>query len=195
MELFNAGLFQWVVLPLLIFVARVVDVSLQTIRIIFVSRGNRLLAPLLGFFEVLIWLIAIGQIMRNLDNVLCYVAYGGGFAAGTYIGLLIEEKLAIGTYLVRVITQRDAASLVGALRAADFGVTNIPAEGMSGRVSVVYTVVRRNCLAEVLELIQRFNPRAFYTIETVRTAREGFFPLRQGYHSPIGILRRGRKAK
>lgn len=191
----DSELFGWVVLPLLIFLARVVDVSMQTVRIVFVSRGNRILAPLLGFFEVMIWLAAIGQIMRNLDNVLCYVAYGGGFAAGTYIGMVIEEKLAIGTCLVRVITQRDASALIGALRAADYGVTHLPAEGMRGKVSIVYSVVRRSCVPEVVRIIEEFNPRAFYTIETVRSVREGVFPLPQAAELPLGSLRRLRKGK
>jgi uncharacterized protein YebE (UPF0316 family) len=195
MTFVDSELFRWVVLPSLIFLARIVDVSMQTVRIVFVSRGNRLLAPLLGFFEVMIWLAAIGQIMRNLDNVLCYVAYGGGFASGTYIGMLIEEKLAIGTCLVRVITQKDAGALIAALRAADYGVTHVPAEGMSGKVSIVYSVVRRSCIPDVVRIIEEFNPRAFYTIETVRSVREGVFPLQQPAELPLGSLRRLRKGK
>jgi uncharacterized protein YebE (UPF0316 family) len=85
----NFGLYTWIVLPLLIFLARVVDVSMGTIRVIFVSRGLKYLAPVVGFFEVLIWLLAIGQIMKNLSSPLCYVAYAGGFAAGNYIGIVI----------------------------------------------------------------------------------------------------------
>ncbi|MDD3642013.1 MAG: DUF2179 domain-containing protein [Candidatus Krumholzibacteria bacterium] len=195
MDFLDSNLFQWVLLPLLIFTARIVDVSMQTVRIVFVSRGHRVLAPLIGFFEVMIWLAAIGQIMRNLDNVLCYVAYGGGFAAGTWIGMLLEEKLAIGTCLVRVITQRDATALIAALRAADYGVTHIPAEGMKGKVSIVYTVIRRNCLPDVVRIIEEFNPRAFYTIETVRSVREGVFPLQHPTELPLGSLRRLRKGK
>ena len=195
MTFFDSELFRWVVLPLLIFAARIVDVSMQTVRIVFVSRGNRILAPLLGVFEVMIWLAAIGQSMRNLDNILCYVAYGGGFAAGTWIGMLIEEKLAIGTCLVRIITQKDASALIDALREADYGVTHVPAEGMRGKVSIVYSVVRRSCLPDVIRIIEEFNPRAFYTVETVRSVREGVFPLQQPTELPLGSLRRLRKGK
>ena len=80
MSIMDSELFKWVLLPLLIVIARVIDVSIGTIRIVFVSRGHKIIAPVLGFFEVLIWLLAIGQIMRNLSNFMCYIAYGTGFA-------------------------------------------------------------------------------------------------------------------
>ncbi len=173
----DSELFRWVVLPVLIFVARIIDVSIGTIRIVFVSRGDKLIAPLLGFFEVLIWLLAIGQIIQNLSNIFCYLAFAGGFAAGTFIGLLIEEKLAIGALVVRVITKKDAAELIENLRASHYGVTSIPAEGESGKVDVIYTVIQRKALGEVLEIIKRFNPRAFYSIENVRSVSESAFSL------------------
>ena len=99
--------FNWVILPALIFVSRIFDVSFGTLRIIFVSRGKRSIAPFLGFFEVLIWLLAISQIMQNLNNFACYIAYAGGFAMGNYIGMRIEEKLAMGTMIIRVFLVGD----------------------------------------------------------------------------------------
>ena len=101
---FNPEIFTWVIMPLLIIFARICDVSLGTIRIISIARGYKLIAPLLGFFEILIWLLAIKQIMQNLTNIFYYVAYSGGFAAGTFIGIYIEEKLAMGIFLIRIIT-------------------------------------------------------------------------------------------
>jgi uncharacterized protein YebE (UPF0316 family) len=86
-------LFIWVILPALIFLARIVDVSLQTIRIISISRGIRWLAPLVGFFEVLIWLLAIGQIMKTVSHPVAYIAYAAGFATGTAIGQSLERRL------------------------------------------------------------------------------------------------------
>ena len=106
-EFFNTELFTWVILPLLIFLARILDVSIGTMRLIFVSKGMKYLAPILGFFEVIIWLLAISQIMQHLDNVLCYVAYGLGFAMGNYLGIVLEEKMSIGTVLIRVIPQKE----------------------------------------------------------------------------------------
>src|SRR4051812_31974501 len=105
-------------LPLSIFCAEVCVVTLSTVRIIFVSRGRKFLAPLLGFFEVAIWLFAIGQIMKNLNDVSCYLAFAAGFTLGNFLGILLEGRLAIGTLLVRVITPRDATCLVEGLRAA-----------------------------------------------------------------------------
>ena len=96
MAFFGSEIFTFIILPILIFIARVCDVSIGTMRIIFISRGAKILAPLLGFFEILIWLVAIGKVMQNLDNIACYVAYAGGFATGNFVGIRIEEKLAMG---------------------------------------------------------------------------------------------------
>jgi len=89
---FNSELFKWVILPLLIFCARIFDVSLGTLRVIFISRGMRVVAAFVGFVGILIWLLAIGQIMKNLTNVVCYIAYAGGFAMGTFVGIYVVES-------------------------------------------------------------------------------------------------------
>jgi uncharacterized protein YebE (UPF0316 family) len=176
-SLFDSTTFTWVILPLLIFVARIADVSLQTMRIIFTSKGKKLLAPLVGFFEVLIWLLAIGQLMRNLTNIPCYLAYGGGFAMGNYVGLLIEEKLAVGTVLLRVITQDDPSSLIAHLSKKNYGVTSIDGLGVRGKVSILLLVIRRIDLKQIARDVLNFNPKAFYTIEDVRQVSSGIFPL------------------
>ena len=119
MELFGltySEIYAWILLPLLIFFARVCDVSLGTIRIIFVSKGIKYLAPIVGFFEILIWLLALGQIMQNLNNVFYYIFYAGGFATGNYVGILLEEKLSIGTVGIRIITKREAEKLIEVLK-------------------------------------------------------------------------------
>ncbi len=95
-DFFGSDWFNYLVLPAAIFLARICDVTIGTLRIIFVSKGNKLIAPVLGFFEVLIWIIAITRIIENLNNPFCYVAYAAGFATGNYIGLRVEEKLAVG---------------------------------------------------------------------------------------------------
>jgi uncharacterized protein YebE (UPF0316 family) len=99
---FNSNLFGYLILPLLIFFARICDVSIGTMRIIFVSKGKKNIAPLLGFFEVLIWIIVISKIMQNLNNYVNYVAYAAGFATGNLVGMIIEEKLAVGVQMIRV---------------------------------------------------------------------------------------------
>jgi uncharacterized protein YebE (UPF0316 family) len=164
----------------LIFLARICDVSLGTIRVIFVSRGYRHLAPILGFFEISIWLFAIGQIMRDVNDISIYFAYAAGFATGTYVGIVLEEKLSLGTVLVRVVTKRDSTDLVGALKDGGFGVTTHAADGAMGPVTIIFTVVKREDLPRVVEIIKRFNPHAFYSVEDVRHASEGVFPAREG---------------
>lgn len=162
----------WVVIPLLIFFARILDVSIGTLRIVFIARGAKKIAPILGFFEVLIWLIAMTQIMKNINNVAGYLAWASGFAVGNYVGLLIEEKLAMGNLVVRIITAKAANKLVEQLRLNGFGVTSIDAKGSQGDVSVIFTVVKRKNLNNVLECINEYNPNAFYTIENVKYSSE-----------------------
>jgi len=174
--LFEGGMFSWVILPLLIFVSRIFDVSLGTIRIIFVSRRNKMLAPLLGFFEVLIWLVAISQIMKNLNNAACFIAYAAGFSAGTYIGIMLEEKLALGTLIVRIIVVKDECKLIERLSGEGFGVTSVDAKGVNGSVKLIYTVIKRKDLMRVEEIINRCNSKSFYSVEEARTVREGIFP-------------------
>jgi len=174
--IFDSVLFTWVVLPIFIFLARIVDVTIGTIRIVFISRGSRYLAPVLGFFEVFIWLLAIRQVLANLSNIFCYIGYAAGFAMGNYIGMIIDEKLAMGRLVLRVITQKGAEKLTESLRRKGFGVTHVPAEGSRGQVSLVYMVINRRDLEKAIRCIDKYNPNAFYTIETVRYAREGIFP-------------------
>jgi len=183
--LLNSAFFAWILLPLLIFIARVADVSLGTVRVIFITRGLKYLAPIVGFFEILIWLLAIGQIMRNLSNPLCYIAYASGFATGNYFGILIAEKLSLGVVLIRVITSKEASELLEYLKSADYGVTSVDAQGSAGKVQVVFTIVPRREVNQVVNLIKQFNPKAFYTIEEVGFVEEGIFPARKNWLSSV----------
>jgi len=183
MLLSTESYYTWIIIPVLIFVARLVDVSLGTVRVIFVCRGMKYLAPLVGFFEVLIWLMAIGQIMRNLSNPACYIAYAGGFAMGNYAGIRIAEKLSLGVVLVRVITKKDALPLVEHLKSRNYGVTSVDAHGTSGQVKVVFTIVPRREVPSVVELIKQFNPNAFYCIEEVGFVEKRMFPVRKNWRN------------
>lgn len=171
----NETLLNWVILPLLIFLARFTDVSLGTLRIMFIARGKKKIAPLLGFFEVLIWLVAISQIMKNLNNVACYIAWAGGFATGNYVGILIEERIAIGLQVVRIITPKPAQALIATLREKGFGVTSLDAHGAIGDVNLLFTIIRRRDLKEISTLILEFDPMAFYSVEDIRSASEQFY--------------------
>ena len=191
--LVNSEIFTWIVLPLLIFIARVADVSLGTVRVIFVARGLKYFAPVVGFFEILIWLLAIGQIMQNLSNPACYIAYAGGFATGNFVGIWIAEKLSLGVVLIRVVTSKDASELVEYLKTAKYGVTSVDGHGSSGEVKVVFTIVPRREVTGVVNLIKQFNPKAFYTIEEVGFVEEGIFPARKTWLG--NLFRSQRKGK
>ena len=140
----------------LIFLAELVQVTISTIRIIFIARGKKLLAPLLAIFEITIWLFAMSQIFQNPRNVACYLAFAGGFTLGNFLGMLIETKLALGNLVVRVITHKDARVLAANLRLAKYGVTCLDGEGMTGPVRVVFSVIKRKHLQHVLAIIRDF---------------------------------------
>ncbi|MBI5540873.1 MAG: DUF2179 domain-containing protein [Bacteroidia bacterium] len=196
-EFYNTDVFNYIVLPLMIFAARICDVSIGTLRIIFVSRGKKNIAPILGFFEVFIWIIVIGKIMQNASNLPCYIGYAAGFATGNYVGMWIEEKLAMGYVVVRIITPKDAFDLKNALREAEIGITTIPAEGAIGKVDVIFTSIHRADLPKVVELIQIHNPKAFYSVEDLKYVSEGVFPVHQSLLKKQGItsIMRWRKGK
>ena len=175
--IYHSEIFKFVILPALIFMARICDVTLDTLRIIYVSRGMKFAAPMIGFFEILIWLMAISQIFQNLSNPVCYVAYAGGFAMGNFIGIILEEKMAIGTVVIRIITQKEALPLIEILKTNRYGVTHVDAQGVMGPVKIIFTIVKRKDIDRVLEIVRTCNPPAFFTIEDVRSVRKGVFPL------------------
>lgn len=187
---FQTGWFQWVVLPILIILARICDVTLGTMRIVFLSRGRRSIAPILGFMEVLIWLLAISQIIRNLSNPLTYLAYATGFASGNYIGLWLEEKLAIGMVAVRVFLKKYCELLIQKLQSAGFGVTRLSGTGTQGAIDIIYTLIPRRSLSEAINLIHQVNPRAFFAVEEIRTVSQGVFPVRRSLELDyFGLIR------
>ena len=163
-----------------IFLADVCVVTLGTLRIIFISRGNKVLAPLLGFFEVTIWLYAMAQVMSNLGEWSCFLAFALGFTLGNFLGILIEKRLALGTVNIRIITHRDSAPLVESLRGANFGATRIQGHGASGPVDIIMTVIRRKQLANVVAIIEQFDPDAFYVVDELQGTSAGIFPLTGG---------------
>jgi len=172
----NNDLYAWVTLPLLVFGARVLDVTLGTMRIIYISRGKKHLAPLLGFIEVFIWIAMVSQIVHSANNIVAYLAYAAGFAAGNFVGMYIEDRLALGTLVVRAFIQNQATELETHLRNSGYGVTTVDGHGAIGAVTMVYTIVPRRKLVEVLAIIHQTHPHAFLSIEDVRSTQEGIFP-------------------
>jgi uncharacterized protein YebE (UPF0316 family) len=165
-------LFDYLIMPLLIFCARVGDVSINTLRIMFMMNGKKNIAPFLGFFEALIWLLAIGQIFQNIDNPLSYLAYAAGFGTGTYVGMYFDEKLAFGRVLVRVITPEPMLELMDYMKENDHRFTNVGGEGRFGKVNLLFTVLKRDSLKAFIEKVKSLDEKAFYTIEGVKRASE-----------------------
>jgi uncharacterized protein YebE (UPF0316 family) len=178
MAFLDSNLYIWLVLPVAVFFARVTDVSLGTLRIIFISRGKRNLAPLLGFVEVFIWITVVSQIVSHAHNLLAYLAYATGFAAGAFVGIYIEDRLAMGTQIIRIIIPNGAEELINHLHEGDYGVTQVEGRGANGPVKLIYTVVKRKDIPTVLTIIHQTHPHAFLSIEDVRSTQEGIFPVR-----------------
>jgi len=123
-----------------------------------------------------------------LNNPACYLAYAGGFASGIYTGMWIEQKLAMGLRVIRVITRLDATDLIEGLRKLGYGVTAVDAEGNRGKVKLIFTIVKRADISSVTKMIKQFNPKAFYSIEDVRAASEGIFPNHSTVFSKLMVF-------
>ena len=185
----------WVILPLLIFIARLSDVTLATLRNIFISKGFRKIVPFIGFFEVLIWLVAMKQVMGHVDSPLAYFAWAAGFATGTYVGMRIEERLALGMQVLRIITSGPSDKLIEALRAANQGITVVDAQGAKGPVKMIFSIVQRKHLKDVIATIEQTQPNAFYSIEDVRNAQHGVFQPGEKKLSIVRLLFPTQKGK
>lgn len=155
-------------IPLFIFFARILDVSIGTLRIMFVSKGLRGRATIYGFIEVLIWIVVVAQIFQNLDNAFYYVAYAGGFACGTFAGMYIEEKMKMGVQIFRFIVTNESSLLQEKLIEARFKVTTLDGEGKYGPVQVLLTIVKRKRWQELTDLVGKYAPNAFYSVEDVK---------------------------
>ena len=169
-------LYAMVILPLLIFIARIGDVSMETIRVIYISRGVKYLAPVIAFFEIVIWLLAMEVVMNDLSNIANFFAFAFGFAMGTYVGLIIEEKLSIGMVIMRIVTTEESnEEITSFLESEHFGVTSLDAKGARGNVKMILTLVNRTDVPRITGHLQTTNPHAFFSIEDVRYANEGVF--------------------
>ena len=187
--MFDSPLFTWVILPLLIFCSRIFDQTAGTLRLVFVSKGYKQLVPIFAFLESIIWLLAIGEVMKHLNNFVCYIAYAGGYAAGNYVGMLIDEKLSLGNVIIRVILTKATDGLVNKLRECSYGLTIVDAEGAIEKVKILFSTVKRKETKGFIDIVNEYNPHAFYTIEEVRTVNEGIF-RRKGRRNLISAQRK-----
>lgn len=173
----DTSLIQLLYMPVLIFLARICDVSLGTLRIMYVTRGYRLLSTIAGFLEVTIWIYAAGQVLSNLSSFVHVLSYTGGYAAGNFVGGWIEEKLSFGNLMLRVFVKKDPELLACRLRDEGYGVTRVPGEGLYGTVDILFTIIKRRDLERTVSIIKNHNPNAVYTVEDVRQVTSPNRPL------------------
>ncbi len=172
----SSGYFSWLILPVLIFCSRILDVSLGTLRIIFVSRGKKAVAPFLGFFEVFIWLVVITNIMANANNLICYIAYAAGFATGNFVGILLEEKLAIGMLSVKIFVSDELVHmLTQQLCEEGFGVTSVRGAGKLSDTNIMHCIIRRKEYDKLAGIIKGIDGNLFYYAEDLKQVRNGIF--------------------
>ena len=174
--------------PLLIFCLRIVDVSCDTMRVLFAIRGRRGVASMLGFLQALIWIFAVGNAVKHLDSVWHILGYAAGYATGTFVGITIERAVAYGVNMVRVISKHGGVEIAEALRLRGYGVTELTGHGREGTVEILNVVVHRAHLDEVLQEIDRWDDAAFVTIEEPQVLRGGSMATNE--FSVPGVLTR-----
>jgi uncharacterized protein YebE (UPF0316 family) len=165
-----------ILIPLLIFICRIIDVSFGVIRIVFISRGYKMLAAFCGFFEVLIWITVVSNLMSGKSSFIYLVSFAGGFSMGNYVGMMISEKLSLGMSVLRVIVREYPNGLLKDLRENNYGATVIKGYGAMGEVDIVFTIIKNKDLSDIKDIIIKNNPKAFYSIENVDAISEGIFP-------------------
>jgi uncharacterized protein YebE (UPF0316 family) len=165
--------------PLVIFCLRVIDVSLGTMRFLLVARGQRLPAAGIGFVEILVWITAAGAAIQNLSSPLHLVGYAAGFSFGTWSGVWLEERLALGTATVQAFCESSERGVTAALREMGIGVTQSMGEGLDGPVQIISAVVQRQALPRVIATIESVDPDAFITVYDARV-RRGWLPKVRG---------------
>ena len=162
-------------LPFIIFLMRVTDMSLDTLRVLFVFRGRKPLAWIMGFFQSALWVVAITSVLSNLDNLWNVIGYAGGFATGNVVGMMIEERLAIGHGHLRIISSRRGKAIAEAIRDAGYAVTELPGHGKDGTVSVISCSVKRRDIDNVQHEVYTIDPEAFITVEDIRPLHRGYW--------------------
>lgn len=187
----------WVVIPILIFLSRILDVGLGTVRVVVVNKGLRVLASVIGFFEISVWLIAVRQILTSMDNPVWFLAYAAGFAAGTYVGVVITDRLSLGKVLVRIMTKKNPRALIADLKENNFGVTVTKTEEKYSKGQLILSVIESKKLPVLVKIIHKHNPRAFFSVEEIKKASGGYFapalkPPRPALFRMGGIARKGK---
>lgn len=171
---------------LAIFVARIGDVSIGTVRTIMIVQGRRLLAWGLGFFEVLIWLFAVAKVFGSLGQPVYAISYALGFASGNYVGLMVESWLSFGVQAIRIFTRR-GTELAAALRADGNGVTEFEGRGRDGVVYELFVSSRRRRIPAVVRRARSIDPECFYVVQDLRlvSTATGEVPEASGWRAVL----------
>lgn len=169
----------WTILggALMIFVLRLIQVALGTVRTILVVRGMRKWAALAGFVEVSIYVVAISKVLSDMSSIWNLIGYSGGFSVGTLVGMWIEDRIALGDTLVTAISLTKGVELADKVRQEGYGATHLTAEGQSGPVHQVEIVAPRKQVRELMRLINEVDATAFVTVTDARSVLRGVRPL------------------
>lgn len=167
-ELFSNDIFVYFIIPILILLARVIDVTLGTIRIILANKGIKLTSAIIGFFEVLVWLTAITTIMQNLTNVVAFFAYATGFSLGTYLGIYIEEKISIGQVRLIIITKKNLFKMINDLKLTQYAFISNSVNKSNHKIKIINAFLERKNLSSVIKIIKEKDPKAFYSVEDLK---------------------------
>lgn len=187
LEILSNPIFAYLIIPLLIFFARIIDVSLGTVRVILANKGIKKLAAFIGFFEVLVWLVAITNIMQHLDNIFSYLAYACGFSLGTYVGIVLEEKISIGQVQLRIITSKNLKEMIEDLRPTKYVFVSNNVDSSHGKIKIINAFIERKHLKTVLSKIKQRDKDAFYTVEDLKMIKE-----EHHIKEPFSFLRKGK---
>lgn len=184
-DIFSNSIFIYGVIPLLIILSRIIDVSLGTVRLILTNKGVKLLSSIIGFFEVLIWVLVITTVMKNLTNILAYIAYALGFSLGTYFGIYLEEKISIGQVRLNIITTKDLEKMIDDLKPTQYVFVTDSVNSSQGPIKIINAFLERKYLKAVIKKVKERDPDAFYTVEDLKMIKEdssvklNFFGLRK----------------
>ena len=158
-----------------IFLLRVLNLSLDTVRVLMVIRGRKLATWVLGFIQGLIFVYVIGSVISQLDNILNLIAYSAGFGTGNVVGMIVTDRLALGHIHITIVSSSWGAAIVESLRENGFAVTEIPARGRDGAVSMLHCDIRRKDVQRLERLVDEIDESAFITAEEVKPVRRGFW--------------------
>ena len=172
-EILSSNIFTWVIMPVLIILARMLDVSFGTLRFVFISKNKKLLASAAGFMEAFVWIMVVGKLLNGSSNIVWLIAYAAGFGIGTYLGLVLSEKMAIGKVMLRVIARREPKRLVAKLISKKYSFTIVDSKNQKGNTTkVLLLTLEAKELSKILHYVKEFNPKAFYSVEEVQSIKE-----------------------